>query len=445
MSGNRRLLIGVAGIVAVVAAFLIAHSSSSDSAPSTTGNKVIVITNAKPVGGVQKLTVKKGGRVTFTVKSDTADEIHVHGYNFHKDVEKGGSVSFDFPATISGEFVHRAREPRRADRVARGEIVKRRALTCALLAGPAAALLFPTPALAHGIVGRTDLPIPVWLFGWAAAVVLIVSFVALGSLWPTARLQEVTLRPLFRLPVAVDVVLGIVGVVAFGAVVYAAWPACRMRSATWPRPSSTCSSGSASWLRACCSGTSSGCSARGARLPGPPPGPSRKVSRREPPPVLEYPAWLGRWPAAIGHPRLRLRRAGLPQPRRPLAARDHGAHLRRGDARRHGLVRHRHLERARRSVRRLLRPLRTAVRVHASRRPAPAAPAPVRRPAARALAGHDRPAVRGDRLHHLRRRLERPRLAVDSAPHRVGLQPHRRGSRERSSSGRRSWGSSRAC
>ena len=39
------------------------------------------------------------------------------------------------------------------------------------------------------------------------------------------------------------------------------------------------------------------------------------------------------------HPRLRLRRACLPQPRRPLAARDHGAHLRRGDARRHGLVR----------------------------------------------------------------------------------------------------------
>ena len=104
MSGNRRLLIGVAGIVAVVAAFLIARSGASDSAPSTTGNKVITLTNAKPVGGVQKLTVKKGGRVTFTVKSDTADEIHVHGYNFHKDVEKGGSVSFDFPATISGEF-----------------------------------------------------------------------------------------------------------------------------------------------------------------------------------------------------------------------------------------------------------------------------------------------------------------------------------------------------
>ena len=50
-------------------------------------------------------TVKKGQPVRFTVKSDVADEIHVHGYNFHKDVAKGGSVSFAFPATIDGEFV----------------------------------------------------------------------------------------------------------------------------------------------------------------------------------------------------------------------------------------------------------------------------------------------------------------------------------------------------
>jgi hypothetical protein len=104
MSGTRRLLIAGAGIVVVVVAFLIARGGSSDNAPDTTGNKVIEVKNAKPVGGVQKLVVKKNGQVTFTVKSDTADEIHVHGYNFMKDVPKGGSVSFDFPAKIDGEF-----------------------------------------------------------------------------------------------------------------------------------------------------------------------------------------------------------------------------------------------------------------------------------------------------------------------------------------------------
>jgi hypothetical protein len=105
MSGNRRLFVAGGGILVVVAAvLLIVLSGGGSSAPDSTGNKVIEVKNAKPVGGVQNLVVKKNGRVTFTVKSDTADEIHVHGYNFMKDVPKDGSVSFDFPAKIDGEF-----------------------------------------------------------------------------------------------------------------------------------------------------------------------------------------------------------------------------------------------------------------------------------------------------------------------------------------------------
>ena len=34
--------------------------------------------------------------------------------------------------------------------------------------------------IAHGLAVRSDLPIPEWLFGWAAAMVLFVSFVALA-------------------------------------------------------------------------------------------------------------------------------------------------------------------------------------------------------------------------------------------------------------------------
>jgi hypothetical protein len=48
----------------------------------------------------------------------------------------------------------------------------------------------PPAWAAHGLVGRTDLPIPAWLFGWAAAVVLIVSFVALAILWQRPQLEE---------------------------------------------------------------------------------------------------------------------------------------------------------------------------------------------------------------------------------------------------------------
>jgi hypothetical protein len=57
------------------------------------------------------------------------------------------------------------------------------AILCALFA-------VPEPAAAHGLVGRADLPIPAWLFGWAAAVVLIVSFAGLATLWQKPQLEE---------------------------------------------------------------------------------------------------------------------------------------------------------------------------------------------------------------------------------------------------------------
>lgn len=49
---------------------------------------------------------------------------------------------------------------------------------------------------AHGLVQRSSLPIPEWLFGWAAAIVLCVSFVALAVLWPRPRLEDPRWRPL---------------------------------------------------------------------------------------------------------------------------------------------------------------------------------------------------------------------------------------------------------
>ncbi len=64
----------------------------------------IVIKNGEPVGGIAKLTYNEGEQVRFKVDSDVSDEVHVHGYDIMKDVEAGGSVTFDFPATIEGIF-----------------------------------------------------------------------------------------------------------------------------------------------------------------------------------------------------------------------------------------------------------------------------------------------------------------------------------------------------
>jgi hypothetical protein len=93
--------------------------------------------------------------------------------------------------------------------------VARRAATVAgavALAGLAA----PAAASAHGLAQRENLPIPQWLFGWAAAVVLVVSFFGLAVLWPRPRLEPAPWRPApggrVLGSVVWDVVLGIAGV-----------------------------------------------------------------------------------------------------------------------------------------------------------------------------------------------------------------------------------------
>jgi hypothetical protein len=59
------------------------------------------------------------------------------------------------------------------------------------------ALAAPAAASAHsGLSQRQNLPLPDWLFAWAAAAVLVVSFGALAVLWPQPRLEKTSWRPL---------------------------------------------------------------------------------------------------------------------------------------------------------------------------------------------------------------------------------------------------------
>jgi hypothetical protein len=120
----RLLLIGLAVVIAVVAFLVAKPGSSRHHAASTTAGQAasasssagarpaagpaiphIVVRGGKPLGGIRTITVKEGERVRFEVASDVAEEVHVHGYDLHKDVARGGTVSFDFPASISGVFV----------------------------------------------------------------------------------------------------------------------------------------------------------------------------------------------------------------------------------------------------------------------------------------------------------------------------------------------------
>lgn len=66
----------------------------------------------------------------------------------------------------------------------------RRRIAAALGAGVALPLVAARPALAHGLGGRVDLPVPRWLFVFGAATALVVSFVALSALWTTPRFED---------------------------------------------------------------------------------------------------------------------------------------------------------------------------------------------------------------------------------------------------------------
>src|SRR5689334_10139959 len=85
----------------------------------------------------------------------------------------------------------------------------------------AALAALPDLASAHGLVGKQDLPVPRWLFAWAAAAVLVISFVGLATLWPTPRLQQSRERVVAAIPRILDPLCGVLGVFIFFVVVYA--------------------------------------------------------------------------------------------------------------------------------------------------------------------------------------------------------------------------------
>jgi hypothetical protein len=78
--------------------------ATSKSVPKEPATPTIVIRNGKPVGGVQDLTFNAGEPIRFTVRSDAADEVHVHGYDVSEEAPAGGVATLSFPAEIEGLF-----------------------------------------------------------------------------------------------------------------------------------------------------------------------------------------------------------------------------------------------------------------------------------------------------------------------------------------------------
>ena len=126
MSRGQRLgLIALAVAVAAVA-FVVARPDDDDESPTpaadTTGGEPsgtaqeptatteprpetrIELRAHEPSGGVRRIEAKKGDFVRLLVESDTADEIHLHGYDITRKVRPGEAARFSFRAEVEGIF-----------------------------------------------------------------------------------------------------------------------------------------------------------------------------------------------------------------------------------------------------------------------------------------------------------------------------------------------------
>jgi hypothetical protein len=62
----------------------------------------ITVRDGTPVGGIRRVTVGRGRRVTLIVSSNVADHVHLHGYDVMRDVAPGRPARLSFRATIVG-------------------------------------------------------------------------------------------------------------------------------------------------------------------------------------------------------------------------------------------------------------------------------------------------------------------------------------------------------
>ena len=135
MSRQQRLVFaGIAAVIAVVAVIVLAGGSDDEpetaattptpaatatASPDATAEATptteptaeptpeaveIEVEGGKVEGGPVDVEVEQGERARFTVRSDTADHVHVHGYDVLKDVAAGGKARFEFKAKFDGEY-----------------------------------------------------------------------------------------------------------------------------------------------------------------------------------------------------------------------------------------------------------------------------------------------------------------------------------------------------
>lgn len=84
-----------------------APSSTTTTSPAPAPKPTTItirVVDGRPQGGIARPSVKRNERVVLVVRSDTADEIHLHGYDVSREIAAGGQARIAFVAKIPGRF-----------------------------------------------------------------------------------------------------------------------------------------------------------------------------------------------------------------------------------------------------------------------------------------------------------------------------------------------------
>ena len=123
MTSQVRVLVGLALVAAVVAAFALSSSALKDGGSTSTETvsagqsqvtattpaervvrKTVSLNNDGPVGGVVEIRAQAGDRLLVTVvSSGYSGEVHLHGFDIKKDVAPGRPVTFAVTAAQTSQ------------------------------------------------------------------------------------------------------------------------------------------------------------------------------------------------------------------------------------------------------------------------------------------------------------------------------------------------------
>jgi FtsP/CotA-like multicopper oxidase with cupredoxin domain len=66
----------------------------------------LVVAKGRLTSGAPVLKVKQGDHVQLAITADSADELHLHGYNLHLNLKPGQRALLDFVARKTGRFTY---------------------------------------------------------------------------------------------------------------------------------------------------------------------------------------------------------------------------------------------------------------------------------------------------------------------------------------------------